>query len=243
MIKDNLRKVLDSIISCKEKYNLKQNVRLVAVSKYSDVGDIWEAIQAGQCEFGENKVQDLVRKYETFKDKKFLESSEDSIESKSEDSKHFKKIKWHFIGHLQENKINSLLNLNIELLHSLHSLNLANALQKRLAKQNKKIKALLQVNAANEDSKQGFSINESLEMYDRILSECPNIILNGMMCMGANTDNITIIDKSFNITKNLFDKIPNKSGDSILSMGMSNDYEIALKNGSNCLRLGSVIFK
>lgn len=289
MIKDNLRKVLESITICKEKYNLKQNIRLIAVSKYSNVSEIFEAFLAGQFEFGENKVQDLVRKYETFsveklgdkfenkknfKDSLSLDSKNIDVSPKAQhdkDSKDFieskeklKKIKWHFIGHLQENKINSLLNLNIELLHSLHSINLANALQKRLIKQNKKIKALLQVNSANEDSKQGFEVSKVIESYLQIKETCPNIILNGLMCMGANTNNVTLIDKSFNITKQLFDEISKiESKDSkntdishslnmtdkidsnnlTLSMGMSSDYEIALKNGSNCLRLGSIIFK
>ncbi|MWV61916.1 YggS family pyridoxal phosphate enzyme [Helicobacter saguini] len=300
MIKDNLRKVLESITICKEKYNLKQNIRLVAVSKYSNVSEIFDAFLAGQFEFGENKVQDLVRKYETFsgeklgdkfenkknfKDSLSLDSNNVDVSPKAQhdkDSKDFieskeklKKIKWHFIGHLQENKINSLLNLNIELLHSLHSINLANALQKRLIKQNKKIKALLQVNSANEDSKQGFEVSKVIESYLQIKETCPNILLNGLMCMGANTNNVTLIDKSFNITNQLFDEIskieskdsknntPETNLDSksidisqtlnmtdkidsntlTLSMGMSSDYEIALKNGSNCLRLGSIIFK
>ncbi|RDU65367.1 YggS family pyridoxal phosphate-dependent enzyme [Helicobacter didelphidarum] len=220
MIVHNLERVLHSIEEAKNRYNRNDEIKLIAVSKYSQSSHILQAFQAGQIAFGENKVQDLSRK---------------SQELKPLD------IEWHFIGTLQENKINMLLHLKPQLLHSLHSMNLANALQKRLERENLFLDTLLQINSANEDTKHGFSIESAYESYKQIAETCSNIRLQGIMCMGAHSNSIKLIEKSFVIAKNLYDKLQ-VDGAKILSMGMSSDYEIAIANGSNCLRIGSQIF-
>lgn len=221
MIYENLKKVLEKIEEAKSCYNRKDFIELIAVSKYSNAESIKEAFNCGQSAFGENKVQDLIQK------QKVLNNQD---------------IKWHFIGTLQENKINSLLLAKPILLHSLHSLKLAHALQKRLIRDGKKLRALLQINSANEDSKHGFDIESALDCYIEIMQTCPNIELSGLMCMGANSNNKAIIEKSFLKTQGLFEKLKPYNAN-ILSMGMSSDYEIAIACGSTCLRIGSSIFK
>lgn len=221
MICENLTKVLESIEKIKEHYNRKDSIKLIAVSKYSNIDAIQQAFSCGQIAFGENKVQDLMTKSKAL-------------------STH--NIEWHFIGTLQENKINMLLQIKPALLHSLHSLKLAYALQKRLMRENYKLKALLQVNSANEDSKSGFSLESAFSSYLEILETCPNIELSGLMCMGAHSDDKALIEKSFLQTQNLYERLKPYNAN-ILSMGMSSDYEIAIACGSNCLRIGSSIFK
>lgn len=214
MISENLAIVLESIENTKAHYNRKDTIKLIAVSKYSNIEDIKQAFSYGQVSFGENKAQDLMKK------NKLLSSYN---------------IEWHFIGTLQENKINMLLQIKPTLLHSLHSLKLAYALQKRLMPKNYKLKALLQVNSANEDSKSGFSLESAFSNYLEILEKCPNIELVGLMCMGANSNNTSLIEKSFLKTQKLYETLKPYNAN-ILSMGMSNDYKIAIACGSNCLR-------
>lgn len=221
MICKNLTRILESIENSKLRYGRRDFIKLIAVSKYSNADEIQQAFSCGQIAFGENKVQDLAKK------KQILAPYD---------------IEWHFIGTLQENKINMLLQIKPALLHSLHSLKLAYALQKRLMRENCKLKALLQVNSANEDSKSGFSTESAFSSYLEILEKCPNIELTGLMCMGAHSNDTTLIEKSFLQTQRLYERLKPYNV-SILSMGMSSDYEIAIACGSNCLRIGSRIFQ
>ena len=149
-------------------------------------------------------------------------------------------LQWHFIGNLQSNKINMLLDLKPFLIQSVSSLELARAIDSRAGVRGMKQKILVQVNSAREDQKGGVSIESCLEVCDQIRQECKNLQLMGLMCMGAHTLDTDEINKSFEITKKLYDSL---SDVSILSMGMSGDYEIAIANGANMLRIGSEIFK
>lgn len=221
MISTNLNTLLESIHNTKLTYNIKQDITLIAVSKYSNTADILQAYKANHIDFGENKVQDLAKK--------------------SQELSQYP-IKWHFIGTLQENKINMLLRLKPVLLHSLHSLNLAMALQKRLQQQQITLDTLLQINISKEQSKSGFSAAYAKDSYIQILQSCPNINLKGIMTIGSNIDDEYIIEKDFEATKEIFDSL-STYGAHILSMGMSHDYKLAIKHGSNCLRIGSLIFK
>jgi pyridoxal phosphate enzyme (YggS family) len=124
-------------------------------------------------------------------------------------------------------------------MHSLDSLELALELNKKLEIKSKKMNCLLQINSANEDTKSGFLYNEALTMYKKIQNECPNINLKGVMSIGANTNDKALIIKSFQLTKNIFDKLEDAT---ICSMGMSGDFDIAILNGSNMIRVGSALF-
>ncbi|TKX29086.1 YggS family pyridoxal phosphate-dependent enzyme [Campylobacter sp. MIT 12-5580] len=196
-----------------------QNTRIVVASKYGSSELINELFKLGFCEFGENQVQALAQKKEALKE---------NLE-----------LKWHFIGTLQSNKINLLLKQNPILWQSCNSLKLAKAVNQRL---DYELEALLEINSADENSKSGLEIQKALDTYLQIQDECPKIKLCGVMSIGANTDNQKEIIKSFEATYKIYEALQ-KHGAKICSMGMSNDFELALKCGSNMLRLGSVLFK
>ncbi len=217
---------LDEMITAIEKarINLSKHhiVKLVAVSKYSSSEDVEILYNAGQRAFGENKVQDL-------KDKS---SKLDNLP-----------IEWHFIGTLQKNKINNLIDLNPSLMQSLDSLDLALELDKKLKAKDKKMNCLLQINSANEDTKSGVSTQEAIEIYNKIQKECSNINLKGVMSIGAHTQDEKLIEDSFRKTKEIFDIVEEQNGATICSMGMSSDFKLAIKCGSNMIRVGSKLFK
>lgn len=220
ILRNNLDKVISRIEKARISYSRHHIIQLIAVSKYSPVEDIASLYECGQRAFGENKVQDL------------------KIKSQALDEL---PIQWHMIGNLQENKINTLLSLKPFLLHSLDSIKLAQSLQKRLENNNLRLKALLQVNSSQEISKNGVIPDEAIEIYDYIYKNCPNIKLEGLMSIGAHTSDRKMIEKSFKITKDIFDKLTPYQAN-ILSMGMSSDFEIAISYGANMLRIGSVLF-
>ena len=193
-------------------------VKIIAVSKYSTEEAIKRLYAIGQRAFGENKVQDLV--------------------TKSKDLEELP-LEWHFIGTLQKNKINNLIDANPYMFQGLDSLELAQALQKRLEVKGAQMECLLQVNSANEESKSGVSAQEAKDMYTQIKESCPNIDLRGLMSIGAHSDDKKIIQNSFETTHKIYEGL---DGADICSMGMSGDFELAIKCGSNMVRLGSVMF-
>lgn len=194
-------------------------VKIVAASKYADADAIRDLYSIGQRAFGENKVQDLKLKADLL----------DELP-----------LEWHFIGSLQKNKINQLLSVRPHMIHSVDTLDLAHALQERLERENQTLRALVQVNSAYEANKSGFTPEEFLERYAQIERECPNLHLHGVMSIGAHTDDVRIVQKSFETTRTLFDKLPNAT---TCSMGMSGDFELAIQCGSNLVRLGSILFQ
>lgn len=193
-------------------------VKIVAVSKYSTEEAIKRLYAIGQRAFGENKVQDLVAKTQNLEELP---------------------LEWHFIGNLQKNKINNLIDANPYMFQGLDSLALAQALQQRLEAKGSEMECLLQVNSANEESKSGVSSDEAKDIYAQIKETCPNIELRGLMSIGAHTQDKKIIQKSFETTYNIYQGL---EGADICSMGMSGDFETAIKCGSNMVRLGSIMF-
>lgn len=220
-LNENLISAIERIEKARISVDRHRIVRLIAVSKYSTKEEIQELYACGQRAFGENKVQDLQEK------SNFLESLP---------------LEWHFIGTLQSNKINALLKIKPFLFQSLHSLDLAKDLQMRLERENQTLKALLQVNSANEETKSGFKSEVAYESYLQIQENYPNIKLCGLMSIGAHSTNKDQIQKSFTTTQKIYEKLK-KNGAEILSMGMSSDFELAIKCGSNCVRLGSTLFQ
>jgi pyridoxal phosphate enzyme (YggS family) len=212
---------LDELIQKVEKARLEVNehliVKIVAVSKYVDSQAIKQLYQQGQRAFGENRVQVLEQKVSLLEELP---------------------IEWHFIGNLQKNKINKLLKLDPFMIQSLNSFELAKEIDKRAKKP---IKALLEINSAKEDTKSGIEPEKAIETYHQILQECPNIKLQGVMTIGAHTNNQKDIINSFELTYNIFEKLQPK-GAKICSMGMSADFELAIKCGSNMIRVGSALF-
>jgi len=215
----NLDKLITNVEFTRVQVNEHHIVQIVGVSKYNTSEDVATLYSAGQRAFGENKVQDLKEKSNTLEDLP---------------------LSWHFIGSLQKNKINNLIDLKPVLMHSLDSLDLAKELNTKLEAKNRTMNCLLQINSSFEDSKSGVAPAEAINIYNTIQKEFPNIVLKGVMSIGANSDDTKLIKKSFDLTKELFDKC---EGAKICSMGMSGDYELAIASGSNMIRIGSALFK
>lgn len=194
-----------------------KNVRVVAVSKYVGIGEIQALSKYGFTEFGENKVQDLARKCEALRGQN---------------------LSWHFIGTLQSNKINLLLRQKPILWQSCNSLALAKAVNQRLSYT---LDTLIEINSANEASKSGLNADEAVDAYLQIQQECRNLRLCGVMSIGAHSENELEIAKSFEKTHKIYENLQ-KHGAKLCSMGMSGDFELAIKCGANMVRLGSVLF-
>ncbi len=223
--KEILRRNLDRVIWDIEKARVSVSehhiVKIVAVSKYTDESSIEALYELGQRAFGENQVQQL-------------ESRVKSLESLP--------IEWHMVGTLQKNKINRLIKLRPSLIHSIDSIKLAKALDDRLKEHNTKANILLQINSSREDSKSGVLPEEAEDIYIKIKEEFENLNLKGVMSIGALSQDKKVIQKSFEDTYRVFDRLK-KHGALVCSMGMSGDYELAIKCGSNLVRVGSKIFK
>jgi pyridoxal phosphate enzyme (YggS family) len=220
-----MQKKLDELIWRIEQARIRRSehhiVKLVAVSKYTTEENIRLLYDLGQRAFGENRVQSLAEREEALDDLP---------------------IEWHFIGRLQKNKINQLIRLNPFMMQSLDSLELAEALQKRLAEHETTMECLMQINSAREATKAGVDPDEAEELYLQIKEQCPNIDLRGVMTIGAHVEEKDVIKKSFETTYDIFDRLKSE-GAQICSMGMSHDFELAIECGSNMVRIGSLLFK
>jgi len=197
-----------------------KNFTCVAVSKTKPKEDIEKIYNLGHRDFGENKVQELEYKYNNLP----------------------QDINWHMIGHLQSNKVRKVIPI-VSLIHSVDSLKLLKVINKESKKFDKVTNCLIQVNISKESSKYGFKESELGFLNQESMSEYQNIKFKGLMGMASFTDSESIIKNEFNNLKNIYDNIRKEIDDfNILSMGMSNDYKIALENGSNMIRVGSKIF-
>lgn len=201
--------------------DIPENVKLVAISKTKPAKDIMMAYKIGQRLFGENKIQEMSAKYEDLP----------------------KDIKWHMVGHVQSNKIKYMAPY-VDLIHGIDSLKSIKILNKEGAKNNRILNCLLQLKISKEESKFGLGEKQFKEIiYSDEYKEMKNVKIKGLMAMASNTNEKSIIRSEFVHAKKIFDEINN--GDKsfeILSMGMSNDYKIAIECGSNMIRLGSLIF-
>jgi PLP dependent protein len=212
------------------------NSTLIAVSKTKSVSDIMEAYNAGVRDFGENYVQELVDKHAELP----------------------KDIRWHMIGHLQSNKVKYIAPF-VHLIHGVDSLKLLEEINKQAVKNNRVIDCLLQVHIAQEETKFGFFPNEIEDIFrSESLNKLQNVCIRGLMTMGSNTDDLGQVEKEFKQVKELFDKVRSQKAEAgmensghsnfsllksdFLSMGMSGDFELAIKCGSNMVRVGSMIF-
>ena len=203
---------------------LPKGVRLVAVSKFHPASMIQEAYDCGQRIFGESHVQEMVAKYEVLP----------------------KDIEWHFIGHLQTNKVKYIAPF-ISLIHAVDSEHLLKEIDKQAKRCERVIPVLLQVHVAKEETKFGFAPNELLDfMKSEVWKQYENVSISGLMCMATNTDDEAQIASEFEQAKALFETIQNSGFNlqnwKICSWGMSDDYPIAVKHGSTMVRIGSLIF-
>ena len=221
MIAENLKHLRERIAAkCVEFERDQQEIKLVAVSKFFGLDAIKEANQLGITDFGENRAQELRDKYEFLGDK----------------------VTWHFIGTLQRNKVKYAVKA-ATYIHSVDSTTLADEINIQAQNLNKVQKILLEVKTSLEDSKSGLTTESELLNLTKHCSSLQNVELVGLMTMAAYTEDTEIIRKSFIELRNLRDKI-NQNGFDLreLSMGMTNDYEIAIEEGATMLRIGSAIF-
>jgi pyridoxal phosphate enzyme (YggS family) len=208
------------------KSQLPTHVTLVAVSKTKPVADLMEAYNAGQRIFGENKIQEMTEKWEQMP----------------------KDIEWHMIGHVQTNKVKFMAEY-VSLIHGVDSMKLLQEINKQAKKHNRVIDCLLQIHIAEEETKFGLDkeeLNEILKQVQHDKNEFENIRIVGLMGMATFTENQNQIEKEFNHLKTIFDKVAASKDAinrvSILSMGMSGDYQLAISCGSTMVRIGSSIF-
>lgn len=214
-IQENLQTILSQI---------PENVQLVAVSKTKPIEDILEAYNAGQRIFGENKIQEMADKYDALP----------------------KDIEWHMIGHVQTNKVKYMAPF-VSLIHGVDSFKLLNEINKQAQKNNRVVNCLLQIKIAEEDSKFGLSVEDAkalLESHE--LKTLNHIKITGLMGMATFTDDEEQLSSEFNKLQSAFNLFKNMNNSNIqmtvLSMGMSGDFKIAIDRGSNMIRVGSSIF-
>ncbi len=210
-ISNNLNKV---------KQTLPEKVCLVAVSKTKPSELIHQAYQAGQRDFGENKIQEMCEKYDELP----------------------KDIRWHMIGHIQRNKVKYMAPF-VHLIHGVDSLRLLEEINKRALQNNRIIPCLLQIHIAEETTKFGFSFQEISSFFtEEQYKNYPNVQIKGFMGMGTNGVSESQTRMEFAKLKKCFDKTNHTYPIDTLSIGMSNDYTLAIQEGSNMVRIGSAIF-
>lgn len=224
MLKENYEKVKENIVrACEKAGRSPEDVTLIAVSKTKPLSDIEELLSdTNAVDFGENKVQELVDKYENVS----------------------RPVNWHMIGHLQTNKVKYIVD-KVCMIHSVDSLNLAKTIEKEAAKHDVTVNILIEVNVAQEETKFGLSFDEVLPLIQEI-KDFPHIRVKGLMTIAPFVDDPEDNRVYFRKLKDLSLDIQSKSIDnidmSVLSMGMTNDYEVAVEEGATLVRVGTGIF-
>ena len=202
------------------KSKIDEKVTVVAVSKTKPIDDILKLYEDGHFDFGENKVQELIVKNKELP----------------------KDIKWHMIGHLQRNKVKQIISF-IHLIHSVDSIRVLNKINDEAKKINRKVNVLLQVKISENDLKYGFDLNEVQNLLENDFLKKYNFVnVLGLMGMASFTKNNNLVNDEFKALNSIYSKFKKTYNFTTLSIGMSGDYELALKNNSNMLRLGSIIF-
>lgn len=222
LVENNLIHIQNQINECCEKNGIDYNkIKLIAVTKTRNADEINRAIQAGALDIGENKVQEIMDKHQLVSD-----------------------VQWHMIGHLQTNKVKYIID-KVHMIHSLDSMKLAGEINKRAYQINKIMDVLVQVNAAEEESKYGLSINEA-QSFIETLKKYENIHVKGLMTIAPFAKDPEEVRKYFKQMKQLFDDCKHIESNNItmqyLSMGMTNDFEVAIEEGANMIRIGTAIF-
>ncbi|MFD0962756.1 YggS family pyridoxal phosphate-dependent enzyme [Pseudofulvibacter geojedonensis] len=206
------------------KSEIPENVTLVAVSKTKPVEDILEAYNAGQRIFGENRVQEMTQKWQELP----------------------KDIEWHMIGNLQRNNVKYMAEY-VSLIHGVDSFKLLKEINKQAEKHSRVINCLLQIKIAQENTKAGMTPEEAYQLlHSKETASLKNINITGLMGMATFTDDQKQVDEEFKLLKSTFNKLKNYTtlnfNPTTISMGMSGDYQLAIENGSNMIRVGSSIF-
>ena len=221
MITENVANIRNRIsLACSKAGRDPEEITLVAVTKMVGIEYIRKAIEAGICDIGENYVQDIRSKYQELKDFK---------------------VRWHFIGHLQTNKVKYIAEW-ISMIHSVDSLHLGQEISKWMTRLNRTLPILIEVNTSGEDSKYGIS-PENTGALLRNLSKLPNILVQGLMTMAPFVTDPEQVRSFFSRLRQLRDDLQGEGYQlPMLSMGMTNDFEIAIEEGATIVRIGTAIF-
>lgn len=224
-IKENYCKILNRVNeAAKRSGRNPDDIKLMAVTKTHPANEINEVIDAGATDIGENRVQEVLEKYESVKP-----------------------VKWHLIGHLQTNKVKNIID-KVVMIHSVDSLHLAEEIDKRAKTINIKMDILIEINSAMEESKSGIASDELEDLVRNIVSTCDNLRICGIMCIPPIATNPEEARPFFRDAKRLFDTMctwdypEDKYKPTELSMGMSGDFEVAIEEGATIVRVGSSIF-
>ncbi|NLD11072.1 MAG: YggS family pyridoxal phosphate-dependent enzyme [Clostridiales bacterium] len=222
-IKSNIDYVNELKGEAAEKSGRKaDDVLLVAVTKLHTPAEINEAIDAGVTDIGENKVQEIMNKYDEVKP-----------------------VRWHLIGHLQTNKVKYIID-KVCMIHSVDSLHLAKEIDKRAAQSGLTMDILIQVNSAMDEKKFGITTDETDLLIKDISEQCPNVRIRGLMCIAPYEDDVDMARPYFAAVKKIYDKYAAQKTERVdfkyLSMGMTNDFQVAVEEGSNLIRVGPAIF-
>lgn len=207
------------------KATIPSHVQLVAVSKFHPAETLLEAYDAGQRCFGESRVQELNVKYQQLP----------------------KDIEWHFIGHLQTNKVKYIIPY-VSMIHSVDSMRILDEIERQAQRAGRVVDCLLEVHVAQEETKYGFTPQQCMELLTpQLVAQYPHVRICGIMGMASNTDDATQVDNEFASLYQLFDTLKNGAMSSFpyfaqLSMGMSHDYRQAIQHGSTMVRIGTTIF-
>lgn len=201
-----------------------REITLMAVTKTHPASELNEVIDAGATDIGENRVQEVLEKYDLVKP-----------------------VRWHLIGHLQTNKVKNIID-KVVMIHSVDSLHLAEEIDKRAKASDITMDILIEINSAMEETKSGISANDLKELVEQITSKCSNLRICGIMCIPPIAEKPEDARPYFKEAKNLFDKMKtwefpaDKFNPTVLSMGMSGDFEVAIEEGATIVRVGSSIF-
>ena len=215
-IKKNIEYIKELMAESAEKSGRSaDDVLLIAVTKLHSADEINEAIDVGITDIGENKVQEILEKYDKVKP-----------------------VRWHLIGHLQTNKVKYIID-KVDLIHSVDSLHLAKEIEKRAGNQDKIMDVLIQVNSAEEESKFGVGVDETETLIEEVKANCPHINIKGLMCIAPFELDPEDARPFFGAVKEIFDRHPDFK---VLSMGMSNDFQVAIEEGATAIRVGTKIF-
>lgn len=224
-IKDNYSEILRRVNEAAKRSGRNPNeITLMAVTKTHPASELNEVIDAGATDIGENRVQEILEKYDFVKP-----------------------VRWHLIGHLQTNKVKSIID-KVVMIHSVDSLHLAEEIDKRAKSHGIKMDILIEINSAMEESKSGISGNDLKELSEQIVNTCDNLRICGIMCIPPIAEKPEDARPYFKEAKNLLDEMKtwnypsDKFNPTELSMGMSGDFEVAIEEGSTIVRVGSSIF-
>ncbi|MCC5828961.1 MAG: YggS family pyridoxal phosphate-dependent enzyme [Phycisphaeraceae bacterium] len=241
-----MRSILDRVAAAAERSGRSaESITTVAVTKYAGMDEIRQLVRLGHRDLGESRIQQLVQRYEMLKEGAIRRDKLSTLTDSAQDAGNHEPIRWHMVGRVQRNKIKKLVGV-VDMIHSVESLKLAEALEEAARKDDTEFDVLLQVNVSGEESKQGVPLRAAATLAEQI-GQMEGINLRGLMTMAPYSENPESVRDVFRRLREEFDEIRNTRhcgpGFDTLSMGMSGDFEVAIEEGATMVRIGSAFFE